>query len=86
MSNKSLLDDNNKIPQIIESIDINELIQNEDKIKKLNNELFNSLCQKGYLMNCNPEYCTYRYTNTCDYLKALKYILDEYNINLIKYC
>jgi len=49
MSNKSLLDDNNKIPQIIESIDINELIQNEDKIKKLNNELFNSLCQKGYL-------------------------------------
>lgn len=54
-----------------------------DKINKLDLMLLSKLCEKSYLKKCEPFYCSYRYTNNCKYLLALKYIAEEYKIDVV---
>ena len=68
---------------------VNEMITHisqETSVKEwknmLNNYLFKKYCEKGYLQECEPEYCTYRYTNSCRYLDALHEIQDKYNLKI----
>ncbi|WP_010250982.1 hypothetical protein [Acetivibrio cellulolyticus] len=54
------------------------------KIKELNNYLFKELCLKEYLDECEPEYCSFRLSNTCPYVVIIKLMYSKYKINLIK--
>ena len=38
-------------------------------LSKLNESLFNQLCFKSYLSECEPEYCSHRILNDCEYIK-----------------
>lgn len=49
---------------------------------QLNEYLFKHYCEKGYLTECEPEYCSYRYTNSCKYVELLHEIMEKYGINL----
>lgn len=49
---------------------------------KLNEYLFKHYCEKGYLSECEPEYCTFCYSNSCKYIKLLHEIVEKYDINL----
>jgi hypothetical protein len=40
----------------------------DEDIAKLEKELVKELCPKGKLA-CEPAYCTFRYTDTCPFLK-----------------
>lgn len=50
--------------------------------KQLDSYLFTHYCGKEYLSECEPEYCVYRYTNSCRYIKALHELFEKYGINL----
>ena len=52
--------------------------------RKANEYVFKKFCLKSYLDSCEPEYCTYRVTDTCPYLIAISYISEDMGINLIK--
>lgn len=57
--------------------------QEIDTLKvQLNEYLFRHYCEKGYLSECEPEYCTFCYTNSCKYLKLLREIMAKYDIDL----
>ena len=49
---------------------------------QLNEYLFKRYCEKGYLSECEPEYCMCRYTNSCRYVKTLREIKEKYDIDL----
>jgi len=53
------------------------------RIRELDEALFVSNCRKGYLAACEPEYCAYRYTEACAYVRAVSLLLAEYGIGLI---
>ena len=56
---------------------------NTDTLKKeLNNYLFSKYCEKGYLCECEPEYCAHRYNGSCKYINALHEIIEKYGIDL----
>ena len=40
------------------------------RVERLNHEIFRELCEKSYKDECDPAYCTPRYTDTCRYLKV----------------
>jgi len=44
------------------------------RLDQLNQTAFRELCEKSYKTECDPAYCTPRYTNTCRYLKLWKEI------------
>ena len=48
--------------------------KNEEKIKELERVLFRELCPKHYLEDCEPAYCVFRITDSCEYLKSLRKI------------
>lgn len=48
----------------------------EKEIKKLQNQLVQQLCPK-HKQECEPEYCTFRITDTCLFLKEWRKILEE---------
>ena len=72
MSNSMVL----SLVQNIKACNTNELID------ELRQYLFSNLCAKGYLMECEPEYCVVRYTGGCKYVQAIQQIYQEYGIKL----
>lgn len=42
--------------------------ETERELSKLERQLVKKLCPKGK-KECEPAYCTFRYTNTCPFLK-----------------
>jgi len=48
----------------------------EKEIEKLQNQLVQQLCPKEK-QECEPEYCTFRITDTCPFLKEWRKILEE---------
>jgi len=73
---------------ILTSATVMTLIQEikADSRKQLIDELrlllFTNLCAKGYLEECEPEYCSVRYTGNCKYIQAIHHIQKEYGIKL----
>lgn len=70
---------NQEIENIISRM--SEHSDNKSLRRELDNYLFTHYCEKGYLSECEPEYCTYRYTNSCRYIKALHEIAEKFGIN-----
>ena len=66
----------NIITRISEHSDIERLK------KQLDSYLFSCHCEKEYLSECEPEYCVYRYTDSCRYIKALNELYERFGINL----
>lgn len=64
------------------AVKITNMPDTDELKRELDAYLFINYCEKGYLSECEPEYCSYRYTNSCRYIKALREILEKYNINL----
>jgi hypothetical protein len=48
--------------------------RNKGQIRKLEHRLFEELCNKPYLDNCEPAYCVFQLTNTCEYVKVIRKI------------
>jgi len=48
----------------------------DKEIEKLQNQLVKKLCPKEK-QECEPEYCTFRLTDTCTFLKEWRKILEE---------
>ena len=48
----------------------------DEEIKKLQNQLVQELCPKEK-QECEPEYCTFRLTDTCPFIKEWRKILEE---------
>lgn len=48
----------------------------DKEIEKLQNQLVQKLCPKEK-QKCEPEYCTFRLTDTCPFLKEWRKILEE---------
>ena len=42
----------------------------ESEYAELKHVVFKELCPKTYKEECDPAYCTLRYTKTCEYLKV----------------
>lgn len=51
----------------------------ERVIEKLQNELVQQLCPKEK-KECEPEYCVFRLSDACPFLKAWREILEEANV------
>lgn len=47
--------------------------ETEEKLKIL----FNEYCLKDYLNECEPAYCVFRITNSCEYIKILNKLYRE---------
>ncbi len=63
---------------------INDLIEEFERyLKELEGYLFKKYCMKGYLSECEPEYCSYRITRTCEYIFVIRFIKNELGIDLI---
>lgn len=45
----------------------------DNEIKEIEKQLVKELCPKGKTF-CEPAYCTFRYTNTCPFLKEWRRI------------
>ncbi|AMM40845.1 hypothetical protein HS1_001041 [Candidatus Desulfofervidus auxilii] len=72
-----------KTKKEIEEI-VNELkqalkVRNEDEkvVKGLEHRLFKLLCPKHYLDECEPAYCVFRITDSCEYIKILRKLNKE---------
>lgn len=63
-------------------------IANETKAAELKSELnqylFEKYCEKGYLSECEPEYCSFRFTHTCRYIEAIQAIQEEFGIKVFE--
>lgn len=51
-----------------------ERTKNNEEIKKLEHQLFKELCRKNYLKECEPAYCFFNITGTCEYIKVMNEI------------
>lgn len=51
----------------------------DKKIEELQNQLVQKLCPKEK-KECEPEYCTFRLTDTCDFLREWRKILQEADV------
>ncbi|CAG0962273.1 MAG: hypothetical protein MPEBLZ_03994 [Candidatus Methanoperedens nitroreducens] len=62
------------IKKIVEQIKRTIQIKNKDdkRIKQLEIKFFKEFCLKQYLKECEPGYCVFRITNSCEYVKILK--------------
>lgn len=62
------------IKKIVEKIKGIIQIKNKDekRIKQLETKFFKEFCLKQYLKECEPGYCVFRITNSCEYVKILK--------------
>jgi hypothetical protein len=49
----------------------------EKELEKLERELVNELCPKGYKKRCEPAYCIFRITDTCPFLKKWREISKD---------
>lgn len=67
-----------KLLSLIESV-----LKRNDPIKTLQVYAFRHYCMKSYLDECEPEYCSFRLTNTCDYIKVIDFIFHNYGVNII---
>jgi len=62
------------LSELLEFSKLNEkiLMDWKELVKKTDKQLFRDYCYKKYLKNCEPMYCTYRITNSCEYPKKRK--------------
>ena len=69
---------NDKIKQSITELKklIKQSDKNKQKIEELEQKLFEELCSKDYLDKCEPEYCVFRITDSCEYLKTIRKIYN----------
>jgi len=51
--------------------------KNEEVIKEIGHKLFKLLCPKHYLDKCEPAYCLFRLTDSCEYIKILRKLNKE---------
>jgi|GEM_PF-2431406 hypothetical protein len=68
---------NNK--RLIEHLrtELDQLNTNSKSIEELKNELYVKFCLKEYLEECDPAYCSFRITNSCEYIKILRSLNRE---------
>lgn len=52
--------------------------ETERELNKLERQLVKELCPKGK-KECEPAYCTFRYTNTCPFLKEWRRLSKNSN-------
>lgn len=68
---------------MLENIKEGSVKEFDSKIAEVNKILFSLFCQKSYLSECEPEYCSFRYTSQCSYIKALEIVKQKYGIDVI---
>lgn len=64
--------------------DKSENIETAILVKELEEYIFKKYCCKGYLKECEPEYCSNRILDACNYIKIFRHIQKVYNTNIIK--
>lgn len=73
-----------KIEDIVKKLDKDKSYSEVMKsFEELNDYLFKNYCMKNYKETCEPEYCTYRITSNCDYIKLLELFSQKYKIDII---
>ncbi len=81
---EKILMEDKKIEEIVKKLNKDKLYSEVVRsFKELNDYLFKNYCIKGYLEICEPEYCTYRINDNCDYIKLLGLISQKYKIDII---
>lgn len=68
---------------MLENITDSSIIEFDCKVDEINKILFSIFCQKSYLNECEPEYCSFRFTSQCLYIKALELVKQKYGIDVI---
>jgi hypothetical protein len=65
--------------RVVESLKkaIRNGVEAEKQLHKLEHLFFVAFCAKPYLSQCEPEYCTFRITRSCKYMRALEKIYQE---------
>lgn len=53
-----------------------------EDLSKLEHTIFSSYCSKKYLKACEPYYCSFRDSNTCEYIKIINEIKNKFSIDL----
>jgi hypothetical protein len=71
------------IKEIVDNIIKNNGNKTKLLIKQLNQMVFDKYCMKGYLLECEPEYCVYRLNKTCLYICAIHYFKTKHGISLV---
>ena len=80
-----LLTQDNTIVEFVNKINKNRpYLEVKTNIKLLKEYLFDKFCKKGYLTSCEPEYCSFRTNQTCDFVLALQIFNDHNGIDLVK--
>ena len=81
---EKIFTEDKKIEKMVKKLDRNKSYSKLMKsFEELNNDLFKNYCMKGYLKTCEPEYCTYRITGNCDYIKLLGLLSKKYKTDII---
>ncbi|MBL7094555.1 hypothetical protein ISS22_11355 [candidate division KSB1 bacterium] len=45
---------------------------------------FKKYCMKEYLNTCEPAYCSFQITNSCDYIKVIHFLEKNFKIDIVK--
>ena len=68
---------------MLENIKKESLEEFKNKVDEISGMLFSLFCQKHYLSECEPEYCSFRFTSQCPYIKSLALVKKEFGIDII---
>ena len=71
---------NNKARMIHGDLPYNDV---KRMIRDLNRLALKKYCMKGYLEACEPEYCMFRISDSCEYVYLIKYLYDKYKIDIV---
>ncbi len=78
-----IVSDKNMADYLEKILKSKENMTNFDIVKtQLNKYLFDKYCSKKYLESCEPEFCSLKICDNCDYLKIVKLIFSQYQISL----
>lgn len=81
---KELIENDQELIEILENVNDNKpYVEIKSMIENLNDHIFKNHCMKAYLESCEPELCTFRILNNCDYIKFIKTLYKEHKIDII---
>jgi hypothetical protein len=72
------IDQSHKIEKLKSLVEINSELLNsiQNQFNEIAQEIFKDSCLKDYLKQCEPEFCSFRLTNTCKYFDKLEPLHD----------
>lgn len=79
------LNNNSRIKSLFAMLENRDILYDDfiQTVESLDAVVFSEFCLKGYKSECEPEYCIYRATGECEYISAIKYIKDQFGIDII---